>query len=334
MEQGIQSQPLHIADRYFATPSGSEGSKFSCVVLMQFSKVFRFLTDKDIPVRTRFTLVARSSRALVFYRAHAELCKFETFSTYIAPDVGPDLFHHLNRRYYLAKNLRAQQRIEFLLTHYGFEEASFTPAYRRQVYGDGGLVLWSRNVRDTEFRIILSRADRHAAEGDLSVLLMVGDERLHCISFSWANAEFARTRKTIVPFITSNQGRGRTDEQLQAQFNAAFPQNAPNFACYAAMQGIAQAIGASEMLAVSSRLQVCFSPHDEKHFGNAYDIFWNAVGGVELPACGFALPVPRPLKPLEEIPAKHRRRTAAKRKFWADITDSSDAVISSLFRAH
>jgi uncharacterized protein VirK/YbjX len=334
MEQLIQAQTLHAADRYFAMPSASEGSEWTLAALLNFCKVFEFLTDKDIPPRTRFTLIARSSRVFLAYRAHTELCKLDTFKTYVAPDVGPDLFHHLNRRYYLAKNLRLRQRIEFLLTHYGFEEASFIPAYRRQVYRDGGLLLWSRNVRGTEFQIKLCRADRHAAEGDLSVCLMVDDERLHCISFSWANAEFARTRKTIVPFITANQGRWREDEHVQAKFNAAFPQNAANFACYAAMQGIAQAIGASEMLAVSSRLQVCFTPRDEKHFGNAYDIFWNAVGGVELPACGFALPVPRPVKPIDEIAAKHRRRTAAKRNFWADITDSTNAAVSALFRAH
>lgn len=334
MEQGIQRQPLHVADRYFAMSSASEAGKWTLAVLLSFRKVFQFPADKQIPLRTRCTLFLRSARVFLFYRAHTELCSLETFTHYVAPDVGPDLFHHLNRRYYLAKNLRPRQRIEFLLTHYRFEEASFTPAYRRQVYRAGGLVLWSRNVRGTEFQIKLCRADRYAAEGDLSVCLMVDGERLHCISFSWANAEFARTRKTIVPFITANQGRWRADEHVQAKFDAAFPQNAPNFACYAAMQGIAQAIGASEMLAVSSQLQVCFTPHDEKHFGNAYDIFWNAVGGVELPACGFSLPVPRPLKPIEEIAAKHRRRTAAKRKFWADITDSTDAVISALFRAH
>jgi uncharacterized protein VirK/YbjX len=133
--------------------------------------------------------------------------------------------------------------------------------------------------------------------------------------------------------ITANQGRWRKDEHVQEKFDAAFPQNAPNFACFAAMQGIAQAIGASEMLAVSSRMQVCFRQEDVKHFGNAYDIFWNAVGGLEVPACGWALPVPRPLKPIEEVATKHRRRTAAKRKFWADITDSTAEALSAHFRA-
>jgi uncharacterized protein VirK/YbjX len=334
MEERIQPQPLHVADRYFMIPFAPEGTEWTPAVLRSFLKVFRFLTDADIPLRTRMTLVGRSSRVFLFYRAHSELCKLDTFANYVAPAVGPDLFHHLNRRYYLAKNLRPHQRIEFLLTHYRFEDLSFTPAYKRMVYRDGGLLLWSRNVRGTEFQIKLCQADRHAAEGDLGVCLLADDERLHCISFSWANAEFAKPKKSIVPFITANQGRWRKDEHVQAKFDAAFPQNAPNFACYSAMQGIAQAIGATEMLAVSSRHQVCFTQEDDKHFGNAYDIFWNAVGGVELPACGFSLPVPRPLKPIDEIAAKHRRRTASKRNFWADITDSTYAVLSAHCRVH
>jgi uncharacterized protein VirK/YbjX len=238
----------------------------------------------------------------------------------------------MSRRFYLARNLGARQRIEFLLTHYGFEEASFIPAFRQQVYRNGGLLLWHAKVRGTDFQARLCLADRYAAEGDLSVFLLVDGERLHGISFSWANAEFATSKTIIVPFITANQGRWRRDEHVQQKFDTAFPQNAPSFACYAAMQGIAQAIGAVEMLAVSSRLQVCYRSGDGRRFSNAYDSFWHAVGGVELAAGGFALPVPRPEKPLAEVPAKHRKRTALKRQLWAEITDSSKAMMAAYFR--
>lgn len=303
-------------------------------MLRHFGQVCACLADAGAPLPVRAKLVLRSARVFLFYRAHSRLCSLDTWANYVAPTVAPDVFHHLSRRFYLARNLRARQRIEFLLTHYCFEEAAFSPAFRQQVYRNGGLLLWGALVHDTQFEIRLLLADRYAAEGDLSVCLMVGPERLHSISFSWANAEFATSKQTIVPFITANQGRRRRDEHLQEMFDAAFPQNARNFACYAAMQGIAQAIGAVEMLAVSSRLQVCYRPGDGKHFANAYDIFWNAVGGVELAACGFALPVPRPLKPLPEVPAKHRKRTALKRQLWAEITESSKAAMAAYFRVH
>lgn len=334
MEQGINAEPFHPADRFFALLAPPAQAALTPAVLRYFRKVCRFMAHEDAPLRVRLGLILRSARALLLYRAHSELCNLDTYAHYVVPVAAPDLFHHMSRRHYLAKNLSLRQRIDFLLTHYRFEEASFNLIYRRKVYRDGGLVLWSKNVRGTEFEIRLGLADRYAAEGDLSATLLVDGERLHCISFSWTNAEFARSKKTIVPFITANQGRWRKDEHVQEKFDAAFPQNAPNFACFAAMQGIAQAIGASEMLAVSSELQVCYQPADTKHFGNAYDIFWNAVGGAEVAACGFALPVPRPLKPLEEVAQKHRRRTAAKRKFWDDITDSTKVALTAHFRAH
>lgn len=165
----------------------------------------------------------------------------------------------------------------------------FGSHYRRRVYQDGGLVLWAREVNGSRFTLELAMADRYAAEGDLSVFLLVDGERLHCISFIWASSEFARGRNTMVPFITANQGRLRKHEHVQAKFDAAFPQQAANFACYAAMQGIASALRAPEMLAVSSRLQVCYSDDEAKHFGNAYNIFWDAVGGIALPRHGYAL---------------------------------------------
>lgn len=331
MEPGMQPQRIHVADRYFMIPVSTELMPSTLAALRNFRSACSFLTQQDVPVRTRVTLVVRCARAFLFPRAHSELSSLDTYANYVVPTVGADLFHHINRRYYLAKNLSLHQRTEFMLTHYRFEDASFNAAYRRKVYRESGLVLWARKVRDAEFEIRLCLADRYAAEGELSVRLLVDGERLHTISFSWANAEFARPKKTIVPFITANQGR-RTEERAQAKFDAAFPQNAPNFACYAAMQGIAEAIGAAEMLAVSGQLQVCFTPGDAKNFGNAYDIFWNAVGGVELPACGWALPVPRPLKPIEEVAAKHRRRTAAKRAFWEGITNSTAEAIAAHVR--
>jgi uncharacterized protein len=334
MEEGIQPQPLHVADSYFALASPRPAPSWSPSVLRDLRKSCALLAQREIPLRLRLARVLRTLRVLLYYRGHAELCKLDTYANYVAPRVAPDLFHHMSRRHYLARNLGLRQRLDFVLTHYRFEDATFNSAYKRKVYREDGLQLWSRNVRGTDVEMRLCLADRYAAEGDLSVLLLVDQERLHCISFSWANAEFARPKQTIVPFITATQGRGRQDVQAQEKFDAAFPQNAPNFVCFAAMQGIAQAIGAAEMLAVSRELQVCFRKENEKHFGNAYDIFWNAVGGVELAACGFVLPVPRPMKQLDELPAKHRRRTAARRKVWDDISDSTSAAMSAHFRTH
>ena len=43
-----------------------------------------------------------------------------------------DVFAHLNHTYYLCKGFTRAQRIKSALTHYLFEEAQYTSAYRKR----------------------------------------------------------------------------------------------------------------------------------------------------------------------------------------------------------
>lgn len=301
-------------------------------VLSHFFHVCAYVKDTQSPLRVRLALILRSARALLFLRAHAELARLPVYEEYVVPAAAEDRFHHLSRRFYLAQNLSLRQRVECLLTHYRFEETSFSPTYRHLVYCNGGLMLWNRRVGESDFALHLVLADRYAAEGDLSVMLTVDGERMHCIDFSWVCGKFAGLKAPIVPFLTANQGRWRRDQHVHEKFNAAFPLSAPNFFCYAALQGLAQAIGMTELIGVSSRLQVCFSADDLKHFENAYDVFWEAAGGVRLPRRGYLLPVPQPMKPLSEVASKHRKRAASRRAALNEISEQAFAAIAPHFQ--
>jgi uncharacterized protein VirK/YbjX len=284
---------------------------------------------REIPLKFRATLVLRSSRALLFWRKHSDLCALRVYDEYVVPAANHDLFHHLSRRHYLSKKLSVRERADSLLTHYRFEDTWFDLIYKQHVYRSGGLLLWSKNVNGTQFELKLSLANRYAAEGDLSVFLLVDHEPLHWISFSWVNGTFASSKSPVVPFITANHGRWRKDHDVREKYNAAFPLNAPIFACFASLQGLAQALGLTEMLAVSCEQQVCYVADSSRHFGNAYDAFWESVGGEKLEPHGYLLPVPQPMKPLTEIAAKHRKRSATKRELLKEISDSSHCVMAA-----
>lgn len=275
---------------------------------------------KYLKFSSRVICVVRASRAFLFLRAHKTLFEMQVFSRYVAPQVEQDLFHHLSRRYYLAKNLNLSERVNFVLSHYSVEERFFDIHYKKEVYSRNGLILWENIVSETNFRIVLKLGDRYAAEGDLCVALMVDGERLHAISFSWLRNALAHDSDISI-FIGLNQGRWRKDEEFHNKFSLAFPNNAANFICYAALQGIARAVGARSMIGVSSELQVCSSSKEKPGFDNAYDEFWRSQGGVASDKHGFILPVPCPRKDLSTLPAKHRKR-AANRRLLLDAVEA------------
>lgn len=275
-----------------------------------------------------FSYALRALRFVLFLRRHIELFELEVFAGYVSPLIGTDKFHHLSRRHYLSKNLRVGQRVGYVLEHYRFEQDYFDVSYKRQVYSPSGLCLWKHIADGTEFAIQLALADRYAAEGDLCVRLMVDGERLHAISFSWVRIRRSDGDKTAM-YVGLNQGRWQRDQEYMEKFSLFFPHNSPNFACYAALQGVAQAARINELLAVSSEFQVCSSPKKSDTFDHAYDWFWKAVGGVPDRTYGYALPIPWPIRDLRDVASKHRKRAAMRRVLLENICNQTYACIAA-----
>jgi uncharacterized protein VirK/YbjX len=302
--------------------------------LVSVAKIFmayvRFCSSKhvkDLNPISRGACAIRAFRALFFLRAHEALFKMEVFSNYAAPRMENDLFHHLSRRFYLATNLGLRQRVKIAVSHYHVEDHFFDSDYKREVYSDRGLLLWKSTVDGTDFQIRLRLADRYAAEGGLCIMLTSDDARLHTIAFSWLAGDMAM-ESPISIFVGLNQGRPQKEHQFQSKFEIAFPNNSANFACYAALQGLARAVRVDRMIGVSSKHQVCFSLKESRNFDNAYNGFWHSVGGVEKGDYGFILPVPRPRKDLSALPAKHRKRAMTRRIFLDTVEARSFESVS------
>jgi uncharacterized protein len=273
--------------------------------------------------------ILRSLRVFAWYREHRALCDLGAYRAYLASSANDDPFHHLSHRDYLMKGMDAGRRVRAVLSHYRFEEATFDAAYLQAVYGERRLALWEHEAQDgARFAIQLEMASRGNAEGDLTVALVADGRCLHRLSFSWLPGAMVGAGLPTVPFIARNQGRWVDAGAAFEAFERAFPNNSPSFFCFAAMQGIAQAVGIHQVVAIRSEAHIAYDPDPDKHFANAYDGFWKILGGVEMPGSdGYLIALPFYVKPLSEMPSKHRKRAAQRREHWRLICESARTTL-------
>jgi uncharacterized protein VirK/YbjX len=272
--------------------------------------------------------ILRSLRVLGWYRDHRALCDLGVYRKHVMTPANDDAFHHLSHPDYLLKGLAAGQRVKAVLSHYRFEETTFDDAYQQAVYSERRLPLWQHEADGVAFAIQLEMATRSNAEGDLTVALVADGKCLHRLSFSWLDGAMAGVDLPVVPFIARNQGRWADSGAAFDAFERVFPNNSPSFFCFAAMQGIAQAVGIDRVVAIRSDAHIAYDPDPEKHFANAYDGFWKILGGVEIEGGpGYLIPLPFYVKPLAEMPSKHRKRAAQRREHWRLIGESAKAVL-------
>lgn len=284
-----------------------------------------WLARRHYPFASWVACIARSLRVLLFRRDHRALLALSVYRNHVT-QVHDDVFHHLSHRHYLAKGLTLRQRVRAVLTHYRFEDATFDAAYYRAVYRDGGLVLWQHTAENgAQVAVKLDMAQRLNAEGDLTLVLVADGQRVHRLSFSWVDRHgSAVDEPKIIPFIARNQGHRFDDATAVAAFRSAFPANSPlvktpSFFCVAALQGIAQALGMDQVSAVKSASHCGYDDADAAHFANAYDGFWQILGGTPLPGYAWRIALPFHVKPLSDIPSKHRKRAAQRREQWDRI---------------
>jgi hypothetical protein len=295
--------------------------------------IFAHLTRHWLARRRDYSLsswilsVARTLRVVLFYRDHHALCQLDVYRNYVASPPNDDLFHHLSHRDYLVKGLSARQRVQFVLSHYRFEETTFNAAYKQAVYVNRSLPLWQHSCEHGDFLIQLEMASRMNAEGDLTIAFIANGKCLHRLSFSWAEGPMVGVAAPMTIFVARNQGRWIDSGEAFEAFERAFPNNSPSFFCFAALQGVAQAVGMTQVVAVKCHAHVAYDPAEVRHFANAYDGFWKILGGVEMPGAGYMIALPFYVKPLQDMPSKHRKRAAQRREWWRAIGDGARSTL-------
>ncbi len=296
------------------------------MILKQLSKHWMARRGQYRPTSWMLSIV-RSLRVLRYWREHQALCRLDVIRNHVAGPGNDDLFHHLSHRDYLIKGLSARERVRCLLAHYRFEDATFDGGYKQAVYGTG-LGLWQHEAEGHSFQMRLEMASRANAEGDLTLSLVADGKYLHRLSFSWVEGASVGVAAPVVPFIARNQGRWTDSGEAFEAFETVFPNNSPSFFCFAAMQGVAQSVGMDQVVAVRCTDHVAYDPADVKHFANAYDGFWKILGGVEMASGSYLIALPFYVKPLADMPSKHRKRAAQRRERWREIGEAARATLA------
>jgi uncharacterized protein VirK/YbjX len=282
---------------------------------------------RDASLSSWLLCIARGLRVLLYYRDHRALCQLDVYRNYVASPGNDDLFHHLSHRDYLVKGLSARQRVQCVLAHYRFEETTFNSAYKQAVYLTRSLPLWQHSDEHGHFMIQLEMASRMNAEGDLTIAFIANGKCLHRLSFSWVDGALAGVAVPTTIFVARNQGRWTDSGEAFDAFELAFPNNSPSFFCFSALQGLAQAVGMTQVVAVKCDAHISYDPAEVRHFANAYDGFWKILGGTETAGSGYLIALPFYLKPLADMPSKHRKRAAQRREYWRAIGDSARSTL-------
>jgi uncharacterized protein VirK/YbjX len=235
-----------------------------------------------------------------------------------------DTFFHLQQRHYLAQRLSTRQRIESVWHHYDHEARHYLPSFRRQVYGESGLLLWQERVDEVDFSIRLLPGNDNRMEGELSVVLYVDGARLSVMSFSYVDARIFGLPSAPIIFITRNQS-GR-EELQQGQFRAAFKHTTPPYFCLAAVIGIAASNGMGHVAAVHHDSHIACDHDNRASLENTYSGFWRAFHATPLDRKSWLLPVPMATVPLSEIKAKHRKRALVRREAWRQVAASASTA--------
>lgn len=152
---------------------------------------------------------------------------------------------------------------------------------------------------------------------------------LHRLSFSWVPAQVAGLDGAMLPFVARNQGRWIDSDDAFAAFERTFPHNSPGFFCFAALQGVSLALGLTRVVGIKSAHHVAYKAAAARTFANAYDSFWQRLGGRALPGNGFLIALPCQLTPLDALPAKRRKRAAGRRAHWRQIGEAAAAAIGA-----
>ena len=236
------------------------------------------------------------------------------------------IFARLTQRW---RDLRHWRERQSLNAHVRFEDTTFNRAYRDAVHGSAGLVLWQHDGEHGQFALQLRAAQHDEPQGGLTLMLLANGAVLHRLSWTWVDGAPLALDVASVPLVTHNAGLWRDAGPAFDAFERAFPNNSPSFFAFAALQGAAQALGIDRVLALRATAHPAYQLDQHATFESGYDGFWRILGGAEYDARHYQITLPFYLKPLADMPSKHRKRAAQRRDQWRAI---GEAACSTLLR--
>jgi uncharacterized protein VirK/YbjX len=273
----------------------------------------------QIKVRLPALLVGVLWRGLTHVGTHRRLLRFllripaYTEFVFSSPSFA---FKYLTKNY-LVKGFTVADRVSCFLYHYERLHLALPDSLLRLIL-QKDVVLHEIREDAHRFTITLGLSRPYDEEGELSLNLCVDDKTVFILAFTIVPGSVVHSPAAEILLISRLQGIKGAYPPISVA-TKTLHDVAPNAMLLAALQGVADAFGIAEIMAVSAVRQSCYSEKFAASFIEAYDDFFTELG-IPKNADGFySTPVPIQGKPLTFIKQGHKLRTKEKRAFKQQI---------------
>jgi uncharacterized protein VirK/YbjX len=225
-------------------------------------------------------------------------------------------FKYLTQNY-LVQGFSVEERAVCFLHHYNrLHEALPDSLLCRTLFE--GVTIHEISEGANRFILTLGLSAPNYKEGELSLYMRVDGNIVFVLSFTIVPGWVVSSQAAEILLITRLQGvRGAFSQISDA--TKTLHNVAPDALLFAALQGIANAFGIVEIVAVSATRQSYFTQDTSAVFKEAYDDFFAGLGIPKDAAGFFRIPLPFQEKPLAFIKHGHKLRTREKRAFKQQI---------------
>jgi uncharacterized protein VirK/YbjX len=227
---------------------------------------------------------------------------------------------------YLARSFTVTERASCFLRHYRRLYTALPENTLRQIL-QGSVTLYEIAEGGNRFALTMGLpGERGHLEGELSLDLRVDGKNVFNLSFTIVPGWVVKSEVAEILLITRLQGTLGARSQIRLA-RKAFHEFFPGKLLLAALQGIADAFGISELEAVCATNQAYYSKKSAAIFQSAYDDFLAKVGMVKTAGGFYSSPIPIEGRLLASFKGRNRSRARKRRAIRQQIQSACAALL-------
>ena len=223
---------------------------------------------------------------------------------------------HLRKAY--ACNLSVGERASMVAHHYQLLRERLGLDFLNNSI-ENEVLIWSATDDPQGPRIVAKSANQYDFEGELNLRFLMGPDLLYIMSFIVSPGSIWGREEPNVIVVTRVQGIRLFLKEMKTA-TAISGDCGPRLLLFAALEGLAIAMGVQQIIGIGVRMQIAtsFGPIKSPSFLENYDLFWRSLNGQFRLDGNFNLTAPSLNKSLENTPSKHRTR-ALRRRIYRDL---------------
>jgi uncharacterized protein VirK/YbjX len=235
----------------------------------------------------------------------------------------PKLGYKYLYRPYLVQSLSRRKRLDILDYHYRFLAERVRSEFFSRIY-DGEYELWQDSKDECAFTMTLAFPVEweHDYEGDLLLSFNCNGERIYSLTFSIVPGKALGLKADRLILVTAIQGVAGMAERIK-QAKESYGDLSLPMLLLSGIEGIALAMDIALLGGIGLDQQVQKQTWGNERFMFDYDQFWKQAIGDRTDGRYYIRRIPEELRPLEEIKAKHRKKTLLRRGIKATLREAA-----------